>query len=975
MNLETINSQADFLRIRRARVHNLKNLDVDIPQGRLVAITGPSGSGKSTLAFDTIYAEAQRQYLQTLAPHVRRLVPQLDRPDVDLIEGLLPTIAVDQRPSPAQPRSTVGTLTEVYDFLRLLFARVGMLHCPQCDIPLGSQTPQDICSELLLLPEGTKLMILAPMVRLQKGQHQDVFRHIQKQGFPRARVDGVVVDVENPPTIAAGVYHNIEAVVDRLVIRPGIESRLKESVQLALKLGEGVLLVSYEDRNSQAPRTQGPRTQGPQTWIDRLFSTSRHCPGCNQSYPEPQPRLFSFNSPYGACPQCEGLGVVEAFDVETVFDFHRGLGEGAVRLWENPRQVLRHHEKKLLRLMQEGGFSWDTPLSEIPEPYRGQLLLGVETAHTATALTNVLPGNEAKDSPRRSRGKQSGFVGLLHLLEVEYQLLADSRQRHHWAAYRKAVTCPECHGTRLGPVARSVRVGPWRIHQLAALCVPELKHALTSLELSPLPQMVAAPIVKEITQRLEFLENVGLDYLTIDRSVDSLSGGELQRVRLAAGLGAGLSDICYVLDEPSVGLHPRDTHRLIETLRALTGRGNTVIVVEHDESLIRAADWVIDIGPGAGRDGGSLVAKGTVDEVARNHRSPTGRYLAGLDVIPMPSQRRTVDPSRCLRIVGVTTNNLKDITVEFPLGVLACVTGVSGSGKSSLMTQTFLPALRKELTHRPGNPGPYQRIENIHLVERVIEVDQSPIGRSPRSNAATYTGIFDEIRKVFAETKEARRLGFTAARFSFNTSGGRCEVCEGLGYQKVEMDFLPDFYVTCPECQGKRFNRQTLEVRYRGKTIAEVLALPVAEALPFFENFPTIDRILTCLDEVGLGYLALGQPANTLSGGEAQRVKLAAELGRVQHGKTVYVLDEPTTGLHFQDIGRLLRVLQRLVDVGNTVIVVEHHLDVIKSADWIIDLGPEGGQKGGQVVAVGPPEAITHVPTSYTGQFLRRVMR
>jgi len=949
------------IRIRGARVHNLKNIDLDIPHGRLVVLSGPSGSGKSSLAFDTIFAEAQRQYLETLSPYVRQFFPQLPQPDVDLIEGLPPAIAIGQWAGAGQPRSTVGTITEVYDFLRLLYAKVGVLHCPNCRIPLGTQSPENIRAELMRLPEGTRAMILAPFVRQKKGQHKEVFRQIQKLGFPRARVDGRLVDVEEPPSLDVNAVHTIEAVIDRVIIRPGLEPRMMESIHLALKLGQGVLTVCFESRDSQ----------GEAVWVDRLFSTTQHCPQCTESYPELEPRTFSFNSPYGACPRCEGLGIIEQFDPQLVLDWSKGLGNGAVKLWADPRESLKHHEKKLARLMKEADFTWDTPIAQIPQEYQSQLIYGQRpTRSKASPPTGLEQDLASANGTNAGRG----FLGILHLLEVEYQLLAEGRKRRAWAAYRQHVTCPDCAGARLGPVGRSVLVGGRAIHELTAMNVDDLQSYLSGLTFTEVECAIAEPILREVRSRLEFLKQVGVGYLSVDRPIDTLSGGEFQRVRLASGLGAALTDVCYVLDEPSIGLHPRDNSRLIGTLHELVKRGNTVLVVEHDEAVIRAADWIIDIGPGPGEEGGRIVAQGTVNDIARESSSPTGRYLAGLERIGFRGHRRKPKQSRWLVIEGVTTNNLKNITVEFPLGTFVCVTGVSGSGKSSLLAQTLVPALKKEVMRLPASRGPYRKLRGLKHIDRVVEIDQAPIGRSPRSNPATYSGVFDEIRKVFAETREAKRLGFTAARFSFNTRGGRCDLCEGLGVQRIEMDFLPDMYTTCPRCLGRRFNQQTLEVRYRDKTIADVLEMSVSEALKFFENFPVINRLLSSFVDVGLGYLRLGQSAATLSGGESQRIKLGTELGRVQHGRTVYVLDEPTTGLHFQDIQRLLTVLHRLVDAGNTVIVVEHHLDVIKSADWIIDLGPEGGIAGGEVVATGPPDEIVKVEASHTGRYLKQAL-
>jgi len=957
-NRDELSAEAALISVRGARVHNLKNVDVTIPLGRLVVITGPSGSGKSSLAFDTLHAEGQRQYLETLTPYMRRIIPQLERPDVDWVEGLPPTVAIDQRGGPPPPRSTVGTLTEVYDLLRLLYVRVGELHCPNCSAPVLSQSPQEICQAILSLPEGTRLILLAPVPIKKSRKASEIAATIRKLGFPRIRLNGQLCDLDElTPKVLEGECR-VEVVVDRVIVRPAIETRLRESLQTTLRISDGQAVISYEAVGEN----------GQPVWLERVFSTVRRCSGCGELYPEVDLRTLSFYSPHGACPQCEGLGLVDRFDPNLVLDFSRGLENGAVRLWKDARAKLKHHAKKIERLMKQGGFDWSTPLGSIPEEFRAKLIFG-------TRPSDQTVDRSPPSSPTARRTRSTEFVGILQLLEVEYELLAEDWQRREWAAFRSEVACPSCQGARLGPLGRSVMVQGVPIHALCARTIPEVRAFLEKLNLPPYQEGVAAPIIKEILHRLDFLDQVGLDYVTLDRRGETLSGGELQRVRLAAGLGAVLSDVCYIVDEPSIGLHPRDNDRLIASLRQLVDRGNTVIVVEHDEAIIRAADWVIDMGPGAGPAGGQVVAEGAVADIMAHPHSITGRYLAGRDAIPVPARRRQPQSEREIVLIGATTNNLKNITVQFPIGLLVCITGVSGSGKSSLLSLTLAPALKRALLGLGNKGSGYQEIRGFENVDRVVDVDQSPIGRSPRSNVATYTGVFDEIRRVFATTRDARRLGFRADRFSFNNPAGRCAVCQGLGQQKIEMDFLPDMYVTCPACLGRRFNAQTLEVRYRDKSIADVLEMSIEEALDFFENFPAIETVLRCLREVGLGYLQLGQKAVALSGGEAQRIKLATELARGRRGKTVYLLDEPTTGLHKDDVRRLLAVLHQLVDAGNTVIVVEHHLDLIKSADWIIELGPEGGREGGNVVAVGTPEEIACNPSSPTGRYLAPILK
>ncbi|HEV3416928.1 MAG TPA: excinuclease ABC subunit UvrA [Pirellulales bacterium] len=930
----------DMIRVRGARVHNLRNIDIDIPRDQLVTITGPSGSGKSSLAFDTLFAEGQRQYIESLSAHARQFVHQLERPDVDLIEGLQPTISIDQRAGSQNPRSTVATVTEIYDHLRLLVARLGTPHCYQCGAAIRQQSPEEILEELLQLPAGTKAMLLAPIVRGRKGQHREVFATIRKAGFIRARVDGELADVDNPPELNARKSHQIEAVIDRIVIREGINDRLAESIQMGVSQGEGTLLVSYFERASDES------SEG--VWHDLLFSTLYACPNCKISYEELEPRTFSFNSPYGACPTCEGLGTRIEFDPDLILpDMNLSLSERAIAPWKNDTDSAeRQHKKLLAPFLDSHSVRWNTPLVQWKPAAMQQFL----------------------------RGDGNDFLGLLILLEKEFATATRTATRERLESFRGEVVCPACHGARLRPEARSVRFGGRAIHEIAALSVDRAAEFFAGVEVHPDDLAIYEPIAGEIRNRLAFLSKVGLDYITLNRPADTLSGGELQRVRLTTGIGSGLVGVCYVLDEPSIGLHPRDNQRLIEAIRQLQQQGNTVLVVEHDQEMMRQADRLIDMGPGAGLHGGRIVSQGTPSEVAADPNSLTGKYLSGKLRIPLPDARRRVAKTRSITIENVTTNNLKDAAAMFPLGVFVCVTGVSGSGKSSLLNETLARAITRRLTGMGPKPGPHGSLRGVNQIDKLVEIDQSPIGRTPRSNPATYTGVFDEIRRVFVETREAKQRGYRSGRFSFNTKGGRCEECQGQGVRKLEMNFLPDLYVACPVCEGKRFNRQTLEILYRGRSIADVLEMRIEEASGFFENFPVIHRLLKSLEEVGLGYLQLGQPSTTLSGGEAQRIKLATELGRVDTGKTLYLLDEPTTGLHFDDIKRLLQVLQRLVDRGNTVIVIEHNLDVIKTADWIIDLGPEGGDSGGQIVATGTPEQIAALNDNHTGRHLRPLL-
>jgi excinuclease ABC subunit A len=927
----------DAIRLRGVRVHNLKNLDLDIPRDKLVVITGPSGSGKSSLAFDTLVAEGQRQYIESLSVYARQFLHQMERPDVDLIEGLQPTVAIDQRAGSQNPRSTVATVTEIYDYLRVLMARLGEATCPECGALIRPQSPDEIVDELLELPTGTKLMLLAPLVRGRKGQHKEVFADIRKAGLIRARVNGEVIDIEQTPDLAPRKNHTIEAVVDRIVNREGIRDRLAESIQLALAHGEGTLIVSHQMKNGAADG-----------WHDELYSTLNSCPNCRLSFEEIEPRTFSFNSPYGACPECEGLGTRVEFDRELVLsDRLLSLDAGAVAAWKGASAAaIERYKKAIADFLARNKLDWNLPLEQ----------------WKPAVLEKFWRGN-------------GDYPGLLILLEKEYATAVKPKTRERLETFRGEVVCAVCGGARLRPESRSVRFGGKAIHEICRLPVLKAVQFFAAIEVHSQDEPIYQPLASEIRKRLNFLAKLGLGYLTLDRPADTLSGGELQRVRLATGIGSGLVGVCYVLDEPSIGLHPRDNDRLIASLRELQEQGNTVIVVEHDEAAMRAADLLLDIGPGAGVHGGQIVAQGTPAEVQSNPRSITGKYLSGELAIPVPRTRRSPPKSRSITMEGVTTNNLKNVEARFPLSAFSCVTGVSGSGKSSLVNATFARAVRRRLTGMGAKPGPHTSLRGVNQIDKLVEVDQTPIGRTPRSNPATYTGLFDEIRRVFAGTRAARERGYRASRFSFNTKGGRCEECQGQGVRRIEMSFLPDLYVTCSVCKGKRFNEQTLSVTYKDRSIADVLAMSVADAVPFFENFPVASRMLASLQQVGLGYLTLGQSSTTLSGGEAQRIKLATELARVDTGNTLYLLDEPTTGLHFDDIRRLLKVLNRLVELGNTVIVIEHNLDVIKCADWVIDLGPEGGDAGGYIVAAGTPEEVAGIEGNHTGRHLRGVLR
>ncbi len=939
----------DAIRIRGARVHNLQQVDLDIPRERLVVITGPSGSGKSSLALDTLFAEGQRQYIETLSVYARQFFHQRERPDVDFVDGLEPTICIDQRSSNQNPRSTVATVTEIYDFLRLMMARLGQSHCYECGALIRQQSPEQILDRLMKLPEGTKTMIMAPLVRGRRGAHRDVIAQIRKIGLVRARVDTIVYDIDQVPDLEPRRVHHIDAVVDRVIMRPGVRARVGESVDLAIRFSDGLALACYYDD-----------TVAPPVWCDILFSTQYACPDCGISYSELEPRTFSFNSPYGVCAECEGMGARVEFDPELVVpDRDRSLADGAVAPWRTLTTArLKKLKEELTAFMTPRKFDWSTPLSKLTEATWKQLFYGSGNGGSG----NGGSGNGAK------------FAGLLVLLEKELATTTNQQRLDQLATFRGRVVCGSCNGSRLRPEANSVLIGGKSIGEITSLAVGEARGFFGQLEFGVEQQPIARPLVGEILKRLEFLDQVGVNYLALDRAADTLSGGELQRVRLATSIGSGLVGVCYILDEPSIGLHPRDNQRLIDALCDLRDQGNSVLVVEHDEAMMRQADYLIDIGPGAGEDGGRVVAAGTPQEVCANDASVTGNYLAGKRSIPVPSRRRPVAKSRTLVLQGVTTNNLTNVTASFPLGVFVCVTGVSGSGKSSLVNETLARAVIRKLGGIVRKPGPHKSLRGTRQIDKMIEIDQSAIGRSPRSNPATYTGVFDEIRKVFAATRDAKQRGFRASRFSFNVKGGRCETCRGQGVTKIEMNFLPDLYVTCSQCDGARFNRQTLQVKYRDQSIADVLAMSIADAAEFFKNVASIARLLKSMEQVGLGYLRLGQPSTTLSGGEAQRVKLATQLARVDTGKTLYLLDEPTTGLHFDDIRLLLDVLSRLVDRGNTVIVIEHNLDVIKTADWIIDLGPEGGERGGQIIATGTPEEIAQLTDNHTGRHLASLL-
>ena len=936
--------------MRGAREHNLKDVSLDLPRDALIVFTGLSGSGKSSLAFDTIFAEGQRRYVESLSAYARQFLGQMDKPDVDFIEGLSPAVSIDQKSTSRNPRSTVGTITEVYDYLRLLFARIGKPHCPVCGEPIAQQTPSQIVDRLLEMPDGTRFQVLSPIVRERKGEYADLFRQLQAQGYARVRVDGVVHPLEEPPTLKKQEKHTIEVVVDRLVAKPSSQRRLTDSVETALRLSGGLVIAEMVDLPEGDPGRE------------RTYSEHLACLTDDLSFEQLEPRSFSFNSPFGACPECSGLGTRMEVDPELVVpDPSLTLAEGAIAPWSGGH-VSDYFARLVEALAQDMGFDLDTPWSKLPAKARKSLLYGYSTeVHV-----------RYRNRYGRQRSYFTTYEGVVPYIERRHAEAETDSSRERFAGYMREVPCDACEGARLKPVSLAVTVADRSIAQIAEMPIGEAAAFLAELELSERDATIAARVLKEVNERLRFLTDVGLHYLSLDRPAATLAGGEAQRIRLATQIGSGLVGVLYVLDEPSIGLHQRDNARLTDTLVRLRDLGNTLIVVEHDEDTIRTADWVVDIGPGAGEHGGKIVVSGPVEELLASTESITGAYLDGRLAIETPLVRRGIDPKRQLTVRGAAEHNLQDVTVDFPLGVFVAVTGVSGSGKSTLVNDILYAALARELNGARTVPGRHRKISGMEHVDKVVHVDQSPIGRTPRSNPATYTGVFDHIRKLFAETPEAKVRGYLQGRFSFNVKGGRCEACAGDGTLRIEMNFLPDVYVPCEECHGARYNRETLEVHYKGKTIAEVLDMPIEEALEFFESVPAIARHLRTLVEVGLGYVRMGQSAPTLSGGEAQRVKLAAELQKRSTGRTVYVLDEPTTGLHFEDIRKLLGVLQSLVDKGNSVIVIEHNLDVIKSADWIVDMGPEGGSGGGTVVATGTPEDVAAVAGSHTGEFLAR---
>ncbi|KAA2256341.1 excinuclease ABC subunit UvrA [Solihabitans fulvus] len=949
---------ADRLVVRGAREHNLRGVDLDLPRDSLIVFTGLSGSGKSSLAFDTIFAEGQRRYVESLSAYARQFLGQMDKPDVDFIEGLSPAVSIDQKSTSRNPRSTVGTITEVYDYLRLLYARAGKAHCPTCGEPISKQTPQQIVDQVLAMEQGTRFQVLAPVVRGRKGEYLDMFSQLQAQGYARARIDGVVHSLAEPPKLKKQEKHEIEVVIDRLSVKASSKQRLTDSVETALRLADGLVVLEFVDLPEDDPHR------------DRGFSENLACPnGHPLAIEDLEPRSFSFNSPYGACPECTGIGVRKEVDPELVVpDDELSLGDGAVAPWAGG-QTAEYFQRLLESLAETIGFRMDTPWRRLTAKVQKAVLHGIdEQVHV-----------RYRNRYGRERSYYANFEGVIPFLERRQEQTESEYMREKYEGYMREVPCPTCRGSRLKPEILAVTLehatqGEMSIAEVCALSVGEASEFLEGLHLGQRETIIAGAVLKEIQARLRFLLDVGLDYLSLDRASGTLSGGEAQRIRLATQIGSGLVGVLYVLDEPSIGLHQRDNHRLIETLTRLRDLGNTLIVVEHDEDTIRTSDWVVDIGPGAGEHGGEVVHSGTYKKLLDNKKSVTGAYLSGRERIPLPAARRKTDRKRQLTVVGAREHNLRGIDVSFPLGCLVSVTGVSGSGKSTLVNDILATVLANKLNGARQVPGRHTRVKGLEHVDKLVQVDQSPIGRTPRSNPATYTGVFDNIRKLFAATTEAKVRGYQPGRFSFNVKGGRCEACSGDGTIKIEMNFLPDVYVPCEVCKGDRYNRETLEVHYKGKTISEVLNMPIEEGAEFFKPITSIHRYLQTLVDVGLGYVRLGQPAPTLSGGEAQRVKLASELQKRSTGKTVYILDEPTTGLHFEDIRKLLGVINGLVDKGNSVIVIEHNLDVIKTSDWLVDMGPEGGSGGGLVLAEGTPEEIADVEESYTGQFLRQVL-
>ncbi|HAQ4447887.1 TPA: excinuclease ABC subunit UvrA [Enterococcus faecium] len=934
----------DKITIHGARAHNLKNIDVTIPRDKFVVVTGLSGSGKSSLAFDTLYAEGQRRYVESLSAYARQFLGQMDKPDVDSIDGLSPAISIDQKTTSKNPRSTVGTVTEINDYLRLLFARVGHPICPNDHIEITSQSVDQMADQVMALPERTKIQVLAPIVVKKKGQHKKIFERIQKEGYVRVRVDGEIYDLSEVPELEKNKKHDIAIVIDRIIVKEGIRSRLFDSLEAALRLADGYALVDVIGEE------------------EMLFSEHYACPYCGFTVGELEPRLFSFNAPFGACPDCDGLGVKLEVDQDLVIpDRTKTLSQGAIVPW-NPISS-QYYPQMLAQACESFGIDLDTPFEELPEEHQEIILNGTDELfhfHYENDFGGV-------------RDVETTFEGVLKNIKRRYHDTNSDFTREQMRLYMTELTCQTCKGYRLNPQALSIQINGTNIGQTNELSIQKAVDFFSNLTLSEQEKVIAKPILKEVNDRLSFLENVGLDYLTLSRASGTLSGGEAQRIRLATQIGSNLSGVLYILDEPSIGLHQRDNDRLIGSLKKMRDLGNTLVVVEHDEDTMWAADYLIDVGPGAGEQGGQIVAAGTPEEVANDENSLTGKYLSGKKSIPVPKERRKGN-GKAIKITGASENNLKNISVEFPLGEFVAVTGVSGSGKSTLVNSILKKSLAQKLNKNSAKPGKFKTISGYESIEKIIDIDQSPIGRTPRSNPATYTSVFDDIRGLFAQTNEAKMRGYKKGRFSFNVKGGRCEACRGDGIIKIEMHFLPDVYVPCEVCHGKRYNSETLEVHYKGKSIADVLEMTVEDAVEFFKHIPKIHRKLQTIVDVGLGYVTMGQPATTLSGGEAQRMKLASELHKISNGKNFYILDEPTTGLHSDDIARLLQVLQRLVDAGNTVLVIEHNLDVIKTADHIIDLGPEGGEGGGTILATGTPEEIIDVKESYTGHYLKKIM-
>jgi excinuclease ABC subunit A len=942
----------DRLVVRGAREHNLKNVSLDLPRDSLIVFTGLSGSGKSSLAFDTIFAEGQRRYVESLSAYARQFLGQMDKPNVDFIEGLSPAVSIDQKSTSKNPRSTVGTITEVYDYLRLLYARIGHPHCPECGRTISRQTPQQIVDRVLELDEGTRFQVLAPVIRGRKGEYLELFRELQAKGFSRARVDGVEIRLDEPPKLKKQEKHDIAVIVDRLAVKDSARRRLSDSVETALGLAAGTLVLDFVDLDENDANRE------------RMYSEHLYCPYDDLSFEELEPRSFSFNSPYGACPDCSGLGTRMEVDPDLIVpDGDKTLEEGALGPWASG-----HTNEYFLRLLtglgDSLGFRIDEPWDKLPAKARKAILFGHDTQ------VHVSYSNRYG----RKRAYDTEFEGVIPWVQRRHAESESDATRERFEGYMREIPCAACKGARLKPLILNVRIDGKSIAQVAAMPIGDCAEFLSTMKLNDRDKHIAERVLKEVNARLGFLLDVGLDYLTLDRASATLAGGEAQRIRLATQIGSGLVGVLYVLDEPSIGLHQRDNSRLLETLIRLRDIGNTLIVVEHDEDTIRSADWVVDIGPGAGEHGGQVVVSGTVEDLLASEESVTGAYVSGRRSIEIPAIRRPLTKGREITVRGAAAHNLQDVDVTFPLGVFTAVTGVSGSGKSTLVNDILYSALAKQLHNARTVPGRHKKITGLDQLDKVVHVDQSPIGRTPRSNPATYTGVFDHIRKLFASTTEAKVRGYQPGRFSFNIKGGRCENCAGDGTIKIEMNFLPDVYVPCEVCHGARYNRETLEVHYKGKTISDVLDMPIEQAATFFEPITAIHRHLKTLNEVGLGYVRLGQSAPTLSGGEAQRVKLASELQRRSTGRTIYVLDEPTTGLHFEDIRKLLAVLNGLVDKGNTVIVIEHNLDVIKTADWVIDMGPEGGSRGGTLVATGTPEDVSHVPESHTGQYLAKIL-